>query len=89
MTPDTIPISEISQRTLNELVAKTGQSPTAILDVAIEDFRRKVFFEAMNASYRELRSDSQAWADELAERCRWDATNMDGVQKEPCSGDSQ
>ncbi|HEV3436277.1 MAG TPA: hypothetical protein VG122_02895 [Gemmata sp.] len=79
MTADTIPISNTAQRTLVELAARTGQSPTAILDAAVEEYRRKIFFEAMNAGYAALRADPQAWADEQAERRTWDATNADGL----------
>jgi predicted transcriptional regulator len=86
MTVDTIPISDIAQRTLVELAARTGQSPTAILDAAVEEYRRKMFFEAMNAGYAALRADPQAWADERAERRAWDATNADRLPQEPTAG---
>lgn len=73
------PISESSHKILCELAQQTGQPVQAILDQAIEDFRRKVFFESVNAGYAALRADPQAWAEELAERELWDATLMDGL----------
>jgi hypothetical protein len=83
MIADTIPISEFAQRTLVELAAKTGQRPGTILDAAVEDYRRKLFFEAMNAGYAALRADQEAWNEEQAERKVWDSTNADGLPQEP------
>src|SRR5262249_10007010 len=79
MSNPTIPISEAAYKALCELAQRTGHPPQAILDQAIEDYRRKVFFESLNAGYAALRADPQAWAEELAERKAWDATLMDGL----------
>lgn len=79
MSTPTIPISESSHRMLRELAEQTGQSAAEILDQALDTYRRKVFFEQLNAGYAELRADPQAWAEELAERQLWDATLMDGL----------
>ncbi len=79
MAARTVPISEASHRTLDELTQQTGRPVQDILDRAIEDYRRKVFLDAVNAGYAALRADPQAWADEQAERAAWDATLMDGL----------
>jgi hypothetical protein len=79
MSTPTVPISEASHRMLKALAEQTGQPMMDVLDKALDAYRRKVFFEQMNAGYAELRSDPEAWAEHLAERKLWDATLMDGL----------
>lgn len=79
MSTPTIAISETSQQILRELAEQTGQSMTDVLDKALDTYRRKLFFEQLNAGYAALRADPQAWAEELEERKLWDATLMDGL----------
>ena len=79
MSAPTVRISEASYRILKELAEQTGQTVMDVLDKALDTYRRKVFFEQMNASYAELRADPEAWAEHLAERKLWDATLMDGL----------
>lgn len=79
MSTPTVPISEASHRILRELAEQTGQSMTEVLDQALDAYRRKLFFEQMNAGYAALRADPQAWAEELAERKLWETTLMDGL----------
>lgn len=79
MSTPTILISESSRRLLLELAEQTGQSMTDVLDKALDAYRRKLFFEQLNAGYAALRADPQAWAEELEERKLWDATLMDGL----------
>jgi hypothetical protein len=79
MTSPTIPISETSHRILQELAEQTGQSMTDVLDKALDAYRRKLFFDQLNAGYAALRADPQAWAEELEERKLWDAALMDGL----------
>jgi hypothetical protein len=73
MSAPTVQISEASHRILKELAEQTGQTMMGVLDKALDAYRRKLFFEQMNAGYAELRADPQAWAEHLAERKEWDA----------------
>ena len=79
MSAPTVRISEASHQVLKELAGQTGQTMMEVLDKALDAYRRKVFFEQLNAGYAELRADPQAWAEHLAERKLWDATLMDGL----------
>jgi hypothetical protein len=79
MSSLTIPISERSNQLLKELADQTGQNSLDILDKALDNYRRKLFFEKMNAGYGEMRADPQAWSDHLAERKLWDTALMDGL----------
>ncbi len=79
MSAPTVQISEVSYRLLKELTERTGQTEMEVLDKALDAYRRKLFFEHMNAGYAEMQADPEAWAEHLAGRRRWDATLMDGL----------
>ena len=79
MSAPTVRISEASHRILKVLAEQTGQTMMDVLDKALDAYRRKLFFEQLNAGYAELRADPAAWAEHLAERKLWDATLMDGL----------
>src|ERR1700734_1587140 len=79
MSATTVCISEASHQVLKELAEQTGKTMTDVLDHALDSYRRKLFFEQLNAGYAELRADPQAWAEHLAERKLWDSTLMDGL----------
>jgi hypothetical protein len=53
-----------------------------LLDKALAAYRRKVFFEHLDAGYAELRADQKAWAEIEAERKVRDATLIDGLDPE-------
>ena len=82
MSAPTLAISEAANRLLQELAEQTGQPASVVLDKALDDYRRKVFFEKLNAGYAELRADPEALAEMEAERKLWDATLMDGLDPE-------
>ena len=82
MSAPTVRISEASHRLLKELADQTGQTMTDVLDKALDAYRRKVFFERLNAGYGELRADPEAWAETEAERKLWDATLLDGLNSD-------
>jgi hypothetical protein len=79
MSAPTVRISESSHQTLKELAARTGERMVDVLEKALDAYRRKLFFEQLNAGYAELRADPKAWAEHQAELKQWDATLMDGL----------
>src|SRR5215469_15855166 len=79
MSVSTIPISEAAHQMLQELAEQTGQPMQEVVEKALDAYRRKLFFDQMNAGYAELRADPEAWAEHLAERKQWDSTLMDGL----------
>jgi len=79
MAAPTIPISEASHQALKAIAEETGQTEMDVLDKALDVYRRKLFFERLNAGYADLRADPEAWAEHLAELRAWDATLMDGL----------
>jgi hypothetical protein len=78
----TVRISGAAHRTLKNLAAQSGEPLQMVLDRAIEAYRRQRFFEEANAAYAALRSDPDAWQEELAERAAWDATLRDDLDEE-------
>jgi hypothetical protein len=79
MSAPTVRLSEASHRVLKELAKQTGQTMTEVMAKALDEYRRKVFFEQMHSGYAELRADPEAWSEHLTERKEWDATLMDGL----------
>jgi hypothetical protein len=54
----------------------------AVLDDAIEHYRRQRFISEVNATYARVREDERAWGEVLKEREAWDAANEDGLDDE-------
>jgi len=74
-------VGEETFNTLRELAQRTGQPVEAILDQAVEIYRRQRFLEDSNAAFGKLRNDAAAWQDEQLEREAWDATLADGLEE--------
>jgi hypothetical protein len=53
----------------------------AILDKAIEEYRRRTFLEGLAGDFAALRADPKAWAEEQAERRLWDNALMDDLDE--------
>jgi len=54
----------------------------AVLDKAIEHYRREKFLRDANADYAALRRNPKAWKEELKERDVWEQALSDGLAKE-------
>jgi len=64
----------ISPRThalLRQFAKEADESMQAILDRAVERYRREAFLRAANADYLVLRRNSRAWKATLRERAKW------------------
>ena len=77
-----IRISSHSKATLRDLAKREGKPMQAVLDEAIEQYRRDTFFRELNESYGRLQADPDAWKEELGERQEWDTALMDGLDGE-------
>jgi predicted transcriptional regulator len=75
----TVTIGSTFYKILAELSASSGKSIQAILEQAIEQYRRQQFLEAADRAYIALRNDTEAWQEELEERSVWDITLEDGL----------
>ena len=75
----TVRISEYTHRVLRELAKQEDASMQAVLDAAIEQYRRERFLRGANADYAVLRRNQKAWKSVQAERQVWEGANMDGL----------
>jgi hypothetical protein len=67
---------------LRRLAEEEQQSMQAVLDEALERYRRERFLRAANADFAALRNNRQAWKQELRERKLWEQTLADRLTKE-------
>jgi len=74
-------VTEGVRRTLEELAAEANESVDAILSKALAEYRRKRYYDKLNAQFAALRADPEAWREELEERAAWDATLGDGISE--------
>jgi hypothetical protein len=81
MSSITVRLDAASRETLKELAAQSGQSMQEVLRRAVEEYRRRVFLEGVNAAYARLRRDPRAWEQAGREREEWDATVADGLAR--------
>lgn len=64
----TIRVSERTRDRFAKLADATGRPMTQLLDDAADALERRVFFDHFCARYEELRSDTTAWGEIMAER---------------------
>jgi predicted transcriptional regulator len=57
----TIRVSEETRDRLASLADATGRPMTRVLDDAVEALERKMFFDAFNRRYQELREEPVTW----------------------------
>jgi predicted transcriptional regulator len=79
MSSATVRISNEVRDILRELAAKEGEPMQAILEKAIEQYRRQRFLEEVNAAYAALRQDYKIWTEIQKELKEWDSTLADGI----------
>ncbi len=82
MVSTTVRISDATRTKLRELAARTGQSMQEIVDQAVEEYRRRRFFDEVNAAYAALRQNPDEWQAEMAERRQLEGTLADGLTEE-------
>jgi hypothetical protein len=51
-----------------------------VLEKEVEVYRRKLFFDEVNAAFLRLKADAVAWEEEKAERRVWEHTLRDGSE---------
>lgn len=82
MSDTTIAVSAVAGRQLRELARRSGRLPEELLERAVAEFHARAFWDAVEAGYAALRADPDAWAAEEAERALWDATLLDGLDRD-------
>ncbi len=77
--PSSVRISLRSWNILKEIADYAGETMQAVLDRAVEAYRRQWLLEKANEAYAALRSDQDKWREETAERKEWEATLGDNL----------
>jgi len=67
---------------LRQLAEEEDDSMQAVLDKAIERYRREKFLRDANADFAALKRNRRAWKQELKERELWEHTLSDGLVEE-------
>ena len=78
----TIRISTSSHEILKEESMASGRSMQAVLEDAIEHYRRHRFVQDVNTAYARVREDEVAWGEIIEERNVWDSSVGDGLDDE-------
>lgn len=73
-------ISPSTDRIIEERVFKTGKSKIEINDKALESYRFKETMRLLNEEFERLRSNKNAWQQELKERQELEGTLIDGLE---------
>jgi hypothetical protein len=79
-TPN-VRISPHAHELLRQLAEEEQVSMQAVLDRAIERYRRESFLRAANSEFQALKGDPRAWKHEVQERQVWEQTLADGPDK--------
>ena len=82
MATQTVRISERAYHDLRALAAEFDESMQALIEQAVEEYKRRRMFEKANAVYAELRSNPEVWKKIVAERAVWEGTLADGLREE-------
>jgi predicted transcriptional regulator len=80
MATTTIRISKATQELLHTLASQDNTSMQAIVEQAIEHYRRQRFLAGLSSDFTKLRENNKSWHDELQERQQWDITLNDGEE---------
>lgn len=74
-------ISVDTDRILRELVQFTGKSKVEIIEDALKSYRFHERMRLLNDEYERLRSNKEAWAEELGERKELEGSLLDGLEE--------
>jgi predicted transcriptional regulator len=78
----TIRVRKDIYNTIKSLAVQQNGKIQDVIEQAVNEYKKKKFFEELNAGYTRLRADPQAWAEEKSERKAWEATLRDGLENQ-------
>jgi predicted transcriptional regulator len=89
MGQTTVRITETTRDALRELAHHEDEPMQAVLERAVEEYRRKRFIERVNDGYAALRADPKAWKEHQADLQLLDRTAADGLARENWTDDGR
>ncbi len=78
----TIRVNKEIYNTIKSLAQQQNENIQDIIEHAVAEYEKKKFFERLNFAYAKLKSDPQAWNEELSEREEWGHALTDGLDKD-------
>lgn len=75
-------ISKMSRELLRELARHTNATMQDVIEQALAEYRKRLFWEQAERDFKALRDNPEAWSEEAAEVEAWDAALMDGLEAE-------
>ena len=81
MSGTTVRISEEVHDRLSRLAAEKRATMSAVIDSALAEYERQLFWSKTAAEFKVLRKDTKAWKAELEEVDAWDVTLADGREE--------
>ena len=82
MDSTTVRVNKQTHRAIQSLATQHQLSQGEVVAQAVEEFRRQYLLKQTAKAYGTLRADGQAWQEEQEEREAWDATLVDGIDKQ-------
>jgi predicted secreted protein len=79
MSPTTVRIRSGVRSLLRELAREEGVSMQAVLERALDQYRRRRFIEAVNEGYAIARADAASAASLAEEQAAWEGVVADGL----------
>lgn len=78
--PSTVRVSTRVWEWLREMSEQMGETMQAVLERAVEAYRRQWLLQKTNEAYAALKSDPVKWQEEITERREWDVALGDGLE---------
>ncbi len=73
MSTATVRVTSETRAVIQALARESNQSMQSLIARAVEQYRRQLVLQRANDAYAALRSQPEAWAEELEERRIWEA----------------
>jgi hypothetical protein len=79
----TVRVSRQTRERLARLAKAWGLTTPELIAELARRAEEDTLLDRMNAHYQALHEDPDVWAEHARERERWDATLLDGLEREP------
>jgi predicted CopG family antitoxin len=76
----TIRVKKDLYNTVKSIAKEKNKNMQDILDEAIKDYKKREFFDSLNAAYAKLSANPKVWKEAERDREVWDTTLLDGLE---------
>jgi predicted transcriptional regulator len=78
----TVRMSQETYNSVKSIARRKKEKIQTVLEEAVRDYKKKQFFEDLDAAYARLIANPESRAEEEAEREEWDIALQDGIEDE-------